>query len=427
MQDGGQRGAEVGARRQRRRADPLQDPVLAADHERDRHSREAGVRGAVAEHPREQHLDRRVALVGRLVAVERAEEEEEHQWEDEDEAGRLAVPPEDELLRAQLVCEDAHGALVDELEIDVLEGRAPHLDLLELASLRERGGRQLVERPRRLFGLEHDELAVAPVANLRFGARGQLRRSAELDDLAGDEHGHPIRKLLGFVEVVRGQQNRLAEPAQRADELPRVSSRGGIEPGCRLVEEDELGIADERDSEVEPALLAAGERLHPCVALVVEADEVDRLVHVARMLVVPGEDRVHLADGQARPELRRLEDDADPLLEAALSGAGIEAEHLDLAAVTLSVALEDLDGRRLAGAVRPEEAEDLTRRNLEVDPAHRLERAVGLAQAPDGDRRHARQSRAQAGRGRSSSATPAGGYAGGAPPVSSAAISPQSG
>ena len=57
-----------------------------------------------------------------------------------------------------------------------------------------------------------------------------------------------------------------------------------------------------------------------------------------------------------------------------------------LAAVPLPVALEDLDGRGLAGAVRAEQPEDLADRHLEVDSTHRLERAVGLAQAPDGDR-----------------------------------------
>jgi hypothetical protein len=38
---------------------------------------------------------------------------------------------------------------------------------------------------------------------------------------------------------------------------------------------------------------------------------------------------------------------------------GIAAEHADLAAVTRAIALEDLDRRRLAGAVGPEKPEDL--------------------------------------------------------------------
>jgi hypothetical protein len=39
--------------------------------------------------------------------------------------------------------------------------------------------------------------------------------------------------------------------------------------------------------------------------------------------------------------------------------AGIEAEHRDLAGITRAVALEDLDRRRLAGAIGSEDGEDL--------------------------------------------------------------------
>ena len=119
-----------------------------------------------------------------------------------------------------------------------------------------------------------------------------------------------------------------------------------------------------------------------------EPDERDHLVDVARLRVVAGEHRVRLADGEVRPELGRLEDDADPLPEVAAGPLGIVSEHPHLAAVALAVALEDLDRRRLAGAVRAEEPEDLARLDREVDPAHRLEVPVRLPQAADLDCRH---------------------------------------
>ncbi len=61
--------------------------------------------------------------------------------------------------------------------------------------------------------------------------------------------------------------------------------------------------------------------------------------------------------------------------------AGVVAEHRDLAAAARAVALEDLDGRRLAGAVRAEQAEHLAALHGDVDAAHGLELAVALAQA----------------------------------------------
>ena len=117
----------------------------------------------------------------------------------------------------------------------------------------------------------------------------------------------------------------------------------------------------------------------------------DHLVDVARRAVVAGEDRVRLAHREVRPHLRLLQDDADPLAEVPPRPLGIVAEHAHLAGVALAVALEDLDGRRLAGAVGPEQPEDLSFLDREVDLPDRLEVPVGLAQAADLDRRHRRR------------------------------------
>jgi hypothetical protein len=54
-----------------------------------------------------------------------------------------------------------------------------------------------------------------------------------------------------------------------------------------------------------------------------------------------------------------LEDDADALAELARYVRRVVAQDGDLAAVAAAVALEDLDGRRLPGAVRAEQAEHL--------------------------------------------------------------------
>ena len=60
-----------------------------------------------------------------------------------------------------------------------------------------------------------------------------------------------------------------------------------------------------------------------------------------------------------------------------------QAEHLDLARVGLGQALADLDGRRLAGAVRAEQAEALAGLDVEVDPVDGHDVLVGLAKAAD--------------------------------------------
>src|SRR5205085_4011833 len=137
------------------------------------------------------------------------------------------------------------------------------------------------------------------------------------------------------------------------------------------------------------------------------------------VLVVAGEEGMCLAHRERLPQLRGLEHDADPLAERAARLLGVEAEDVDGPRVPAAVALEDLDRRRLAGAVRAEEAEDLAVRDLEVDAAHRLERAVRFAQSADGDCRHAETS--------STSTWPQGGKDGSGPPLRAAAAWPQSG
>ena len=57
----------------------------------------------------------------------------------------------------------------------------------------------------------------------------------------------------------------------------------------------------------------------------------------------------------------------------AVALGGVVAEHAHVAGGAVAVALEDLDGGRLAGPVRAEQAEDLAALDLERQPAHGLD------------------------------------------------------
>ena len=59
----------------------------------------------------------------------------------------------------------------------------------------------------------------------------------------------------------------------------------------------------------------------------------------------------------------------------------MQAEHLDLARIGVEQAFEDLDGRRLAGAVRAEQAEALAARDLEIEAVDGDDVAVALDEA----------------------------------------------
>ena len=105
----------------------------------------------------------------------------------------------------------------------------------------------------------------------------QLARSPARDDLTVVHDRHAIAELLGFVHVVRRQQDRAPGPLELVDEIPELPAGLRIESGRRLVEEQEVRIADERAGEREPLLLAAGERADPRVALFLKLHQPDQV------------------------------------------------------------------------------------------------------------------------------------------------------
>src|SRR5207248_3998293 len=163
---------------------------------------------------------------------------------------------------------------------DLLEARAADDQAFELAVLGDGFGGELVEDARRAFGLEDDLAAVLAVADLGRGpGSDQVGRRADRDDLAAAEHCDAVGEALGLVEVVRREHDRLAEAAERAQCLPGLAAGVGVEAGRRLVEEDQFGVADEREAEVEAAALAAGEAANYLVSLVTEPDQLDDVVY----------------------------------------------------------------------------------------------------------------------------------------------------
>src|SRR5439155_12751152 len=126
-------------------------------------------------------------------------------------------------------------------------------------------------------------------------------------------------------------------------------------------------VSDEREPEVEATPLPARELPHDRLGLLLEPDDRDHLADRPRLVIVPGEEREALAHGEVFVHRGRLENDADPSAPVARRLRRVRAEHRHRARVAATVALEDLDRRRLSGAVRPEQREDLALADLEAD------------------------------------------------------------
>ena len=82
-----------------------------------------------------------------------------------------------------------------------------------------------------------------------------------------------------------------------------------------------------------------------------------------------------------RLDARRLQHDADALLESAFIETRVVAQDGDIAGGPVSMPLQDLDRSRLPGAVRAEESEHFAPGHTQVYAAHGLHVAVRLAQA----------------------------------------------
>src|SRR4051812_49970028 len=94
-----------------------------------------------------------------------------------------------------------------------------------------------------------------------------------------------------------------------------------------------------------------------------------------------------LLGGQVAVKGRVLEDQPDVPAYVVALGPYVETGHGGRPGVCRRQRAQDLDRRRLAGAVRPEETEGLADEHVEIDAPDRLDLAVRLAQPSDLDRR----------------------------------------
>ena len=119
---------------------------------------------------------------------------------------------------------------------------------------------------------------------------------------------------------------------------------------------------------------------------VVEPDEVEQPLGVVGIVVERGEQPQRLERPQARVSPPSWSITPMRGRSARAVGHRVEPEHAHLPRVGAAVALEDLDRRRLARAVGPEQAEHLAGRDRERDPVDGARGAVALLELGDLDR-----------------------------------------
>src|SRR5947207_3685403 len=211
------------------------------------------------------------------------------------------------------------SAIGGQLQVELLERRPAHGEVLEALAGRERLAGQLVQQTRGVFGLALDQRSRgAAVGDAVVGRpSAQLPRGPDRENAPILDDRDPVGELLRLVEVVGGQQDRLAEIAQLAHRLPCAAARLRIEAGRGLVEEHQLGVPDECEREVQPPQLAARELAAANVGLGAEAGELQHVIDIARVRVEARPVAQGLARGDVAVKAARLQHDADPLAQRA--------------------------------------------------------------------------------------------------------------
>ena len=143
-------------------------------------------------------------------------------------------------------------------------------------------------------------------------ARGALGREP-----AAVHDGQSVTELLGLVHVVGGDDLGDALLLQPVEAVPQEVASLGVEPGGGLVEDEDLGVRDERPRDREPTLHPARQRVHLVVGPLGELGELEQLLgsladDAAGQVEVPAVDHEVVEDGQLEVERVLLGHDADP-------------------------------------------------------------------------------------------------------------------
>ena len=225
-----------------------------------------------------------------------------------------------------------------------------------------------------------------------------LRARAFDDHLAEMQERDPVREAERHVHVVLDHHGRdlPRDLRQQATDVEALLRR---QAGEGLVEEQHLRVLRQRHGDLDPAPLAVGRLGQRPVLGVVEADPGERRLGPLdeigaareRRERVPArrrqseqrqrhvaQDRVHREQGDDLVGPRQPEMGPQP----ARSPRDVSAEQVDAAARGSELAGDEVEQRRLAGAVRADDQAPLSRLDVEVDVAGDLETSEGLAQVP---------------------------------------------
>src|SRR5437879_4914821 len=221
-----------------------------------------------------------------------------------------------------------------------------------------------------------------------------------LGDLAAEvEHDDPVAHAHDEPHEVLDHQDRGAAVADTLDQPDRLHDLRRGQPRVDLVEEQQPRAGRERARQLEASELHDREALRRRQRLAGEPDDIEGRAGLVRRSLDAGDTAAEergdgdvVETGEAAEGLRDLERaaDAEPRDAVGRQPGEVTAVEADGPRVGRVDARDRVDQGALAGAVGPDEPDDLARRDLEVHVAQRLEPAEVLGEAPHLEQAHGR-------------------------------------
>ena len=211
----------------------------------------------------------------------------------------------------------------------------------------------------------------APFAELAH----QRRLLLDQHDPAVVDDADPVRHLLGFLDVMGGQNDRDALAAQAPNQRPHVAAEIDVDARGRLVEEQHVGLVAQRLGDHHAALHAARQFDDPGVPLVPQRQVAQQLLDIGRIRRAPEQPAAEArpVDGGENIERDLLRHQSDHRARGAVVVHDVMAVDQNFARSHRHRAADDADQRRLAGAVRTQEGENLAFVDLQIDRVERDE------------------------------------------------------
>src|SRR5210317_834049 len=184
---------------------------------------------------------------------------------------------------------------------------------------------------------------------------------------------NPAAHLLGFLKVMRGQQNGCALSVDIADEIPESMAQLDVDPRGRFIENQQPRFVYQGLGDHKTALEASGQLDHNFVQVRFETEPLNQVLSPFRVIgytVIAGVETQRLINGEEIVNYDLLVHDPDHAPGVAIFPAVVMAENFDRAAADMSDPADHVDRGTLTRTIRAEQAEDFTRCDVKRDIVH---------------------------------------------------------